>query len=116
MKSLNVANPQWTPLADEAQTRMRLDFDLFKSLEDIKPVFEVFPSASYSMLRDKKNLRVSIYFADFAQGPKDMLDACIGTLTVHQYVNGRGCEVGDGDGLGTIIGTGWLRLRSESAV
>jgi hypothetical protein len=103
LKSLNIANPQWTPLADKAPPWMRLGFDLFKSLEDSKPVFEVFPSASYSMLRDKKHPRVSIYFADFAQGPKDMLDACISALTVHQFVNGRGCEVGDGDGLGTII-------------
>ena len=65
--------------------------------------FEVFPSASYSMLRDKKEPRVSIYFADFTYGPKDMLDACISAFTVHQYANGRGCEVGGGDGLGTIV-------------
>ena len=35
--------------------------------------------------------------------PKDMLDAAIGALTVREFEAGRGCEVGGGDGLGTII-------------
>jgi predicted nuclease with RNAse H fold len=116
LKSFNIANPQWTPLADEAPTWMRLGFELFKSLEGVKPVYEVFPSASYAMLRDKKHPKVSIYFADFAQGPKDMLDACISALTVHQFVNGRGCELGGGDGLGTIILPTQLPVSSSHPV
>jgi hypothetical protein len=32
-------------------------------------------------------------------GPKDMLDAWIATATVREFVEGRGTEVGGGDGL-----------------
>jgi predicted nuclease with RNAse H fold len=103
LKALNIANPQWTPLANKAPPWMQLGFDLFEALQDSEFVFEVFPSASYFMLRDRKQPRVSIHFANFVYGPKDMLDACIAALTVHEYVNGRGCEVGGGDGMGTIV-------------
>jgi hypothetical protein len=44
--------------------------------------------------------------ADFSAckpGPKDMLDAWIAAATVREFVEGRGTEVGGGDGLGTII-------------
>ena len=42
-------------------------------------------------------------FFGFARGPKDMLDAAIGALVVREFVAGRGCEVGGGDRLGSII-------------
>jgi hypothetical protein len=32
-----------------------------------------------------------------------MLDAWVAAATVKEFVEGRGTEVGDGDGLGTII-------------
>ena len=44
-----------------------------------------------------------ISFAEFYKGPKDMLDACVSAITVYEFIHGRGSEVGDGDGLGTII-------------
>ena len=103
LKALNIANPQWTPLANKAPSWMQLGFILFEALQDSEFVFEVFPSASYSMLRDRKQPMVSIHFASFVYGPKDMLDACIAALTVHEFINGRGSEVGGGDGLGTIV-------------
>ena len=37
------------------------------------------------------------------KGPKDMVDACISAMTVYEFVHGRGTEVGNGDGLGSII-------------
>ena len=36
-------------------------------------------------------------------GPKDMLDAWVAAATVREFVEGRGAEVGGGDGLGTIV-------------
>lgn len=103
LKALNIANPQWTPLANKAPSWMQLGFNLFEALQGSELVFEVFPSASYYMLRDRKQPRVSIHFASFVYGPKDMLDACIAALTVHEFITGRGSEVGGGDGLGTIV-------------
>ena len=44
--------------------------------------------------------------ADFSArkpGPKDMLDAWVAAVTVREFVEGRGAEVGSGDVLGTII-------------
>jgi len=32
-----------------------------------------------------------------------MLDAFVAAATVREFVHGRGCEVGGGDGLGTIV-------------
>lgn len=32
-----------------------------------------------------------------------MLDASVGAITVYELINGRGCEVGGEDGLGTIV-------------
>jgi hypothetical protein len=103
LKALNIANPQWTPLTEDAPDWMQLGFRLFSALSDHENIFEVFPSASYSLLRERNQPRVSISFANFVEGPKDMLDACISALTVHEFINGRGSEVGGGDGLGTII-------------
>lgn len=103
LKALNIANPQWTPLAENAPSWMQLGFKLFKSLTSFENLFEVFPSASYTMLKNKKQPTVSISFENFVDGPKDMLDACIGAFTVHEFIKGRGSEVGGGDRLGTIV-------------
>ncbi len=103
IKALNIANPQWTPLKNEAPDWMLLGFDLFEAVKDHEHVFEVFPSASYSLLGSVKQPTISLSFANFQPGPKDMLDACIGALTVHEFIIGRGSEVGDGDGMGSII-------------
>lgn len=81
---------------------MQLGFKLFDSLKHFAPL-EVFPTASYRMLQGDEALRVSIHFADFAPGPKDMLDACIGAATVLEYDAGRGEAVGGGDGLANIV-------------
>ena len=32
-----------------------------------------------------------------------MLDACIAAVTIREFLNGRGCEVGNADGLGSIV-------------
>lgn len=103
IKALGIANPQWTPLKANAPAWMQLGFELFHTLDQYEHVYEVFPSASYSLLINRKTPTVSLSFANFARGPKDMLDACISAFTVHQFVTGRGSEVGGGDGLGTIV-------------
>jgi hypothetical protein len=48
--SLGLANPQWTPLFDESPNWMLLGFGLFRALEGVGRVHEVFPTASYSQL------------------------------------------------------------------
>lgn len=103
IKALDIANPQWTGLSHVCPDWMKLGFGLFDCLSDFDHVYEVFPSASYKMLQEQKKLLVSISFSEFYHGPKDMLDACVAALTVHQFLNNHGSEVGGGDGLGTII-------------
>jgi len=103
IKSLGIANPQWTRLEPECEDWMRLGFDIYKQLKGFDNVFEVFPSASYNMLKDDRDVKVTINFAKFSQGPKDMIDACIAAMTVYEFIHGRGTEVGNGDGLGSII-------------
>jgi predicted nuclease with RNAse H fold len=103
LKSLKIANPQFTPTRGKCPSWMELGFALFCCLGDREGVFEVFPAASYSILKGRTNPKVTIDFANFSPGPKDMIDACVSAITVLEYLEGRGCEVGGGDGLGSII-------------
>jgi len=103
IKSLGIANPQWTGLVENCPEWMQLGFEIYKAMKTFDSVFEVFPSASYNMLKNHQDLKVEISFANFYQGPKDMIDACVSAMTVYEFVHGRGAEVGGGDGLGTII-------------
>jgi predicted nuclease with RNAse H fold len=98
-----IANPQYTPLEREAKPWMIIGFKIFAVLQNIVSVFEVFPTASYSLLDGKTDVRLSINFTGFKRGPKDMLDALVAAATVREFICGRGCEVGGVDGLGTII-------------
>jgi predicted nuclease with RNAse H fold len=84
---------------------MILGFSLFRRLDNIAGVnvYEVFPSASYQLLNGDKETRLCLSFNGFARGPKDMLDACVAAVTVYKYKKGKGCTVGGGDGLGTIV-------------
>ena len=81
---------------------MRLGFELFAGLVGALRVHEVFPSASYCLLRDQF-LPVQVDLGAFADGPKDMLDAYVCAATVLEFESGRGCRVGGGDGLGSIV-------------
>ncbi len=103
IKSLGVANPQWTGIVENCPEWMQLGFDIYNVLKGFGQIYEVFPSASYNMLKNDRDLKVKISFANFSQGPKDMIDACVAAMTVYEFIHGRGVEVGDGDGLGTII-------------
>lgn len=98
----DLANPQWTPLAAEAPAWMVLGFKLFGRLSALE-VYEVFPSASYKQLAADGRLEVQLPLRHLSAHPKDMLDAFIAALTVREFVAGHGCEVGGGDGLGTIV-------------
>jgi predicted nuclease with RNAse H fold len=104
VKALSLANPQWTPLESDAPEWMRLGFQIFEALEEAhRQALEVFPSASYRMLNEAKDVRVDIPLSGFLDGPKDMLDAIVAAMTGHEFVAGRGQEVGGGDRLGTIV-------------
>lgn len=116
LKSLNIANPQWTPTEGNCPNWMQIGFDLFSCLENSEGVFEVFPAASYSILKGQSNPNVTIDFANFGPGPKDMIDACVAAITVHEYLEGHGCEVGGGDGLGSIILPGPLPTENTHPV
>jgi len=98
-----IANPQWTPVKGEARPWMELGFRLFAALEGYAQVHEVFPSASYRLLAEVPDVRLSLNFSAFHPGPKDMIDACVAAATVREFTAGNGIEVGGGDGFGTIV-------------
>jgi hypothetical protein len=102
IKSFNLANPQWTRRLKDSPEWMRLGYDIFSELNKFPFVYEVFPSASYKML-EKENLKYELCLNQFNAGVKDMLDASAGAVTVYEFINGRGCDVGGEDGLGTIV-------------
>lgn len=102
-KAHNLANPQWTTRADKASDWMKLGFELFRTLEEIGAVYEVFPSASYTMLENDPSLQLTVNFSKVRKGKADMLDAWMAAATVREFTAGRGMELGGGDGLGTII-------------
>ena len=103
IKAYSLANPQWTPLAEQAPDWMKLGFKIFETLEGRSLTLEVFPSATYRMLHHEGGTRVEIPLAGFLPGPKDMLDAIVAALTGAEFLAGRGQEVGGGDGFGTIV-------------
>ena len=82
---------------------MNLGFKLYSALEGFAKVHEVFPTASYALLHGNTDVRINADFSACKPGPKDMLDAWVAAATVKEFVEGRGTEVGGGDGLGTII-------------
>lgn len=102
IKSYNIANPQWTRTFTESPDWMKLGFRIFSELKDFPLVYEVFPSASYRML-ENENIKYELCLNEFDNGVKDMLDASVAAVTVYEFVNGRGCEVGGEDSLGTIV-------------
>jgi len=103
LKTLGIANPQWTPTKDLCPPWMQFGFTIFDCLQGVVEVYEVFPSASYRLLCNLPELQVSLSFEGFAPSPKDMLDAVIGAVTVFCFRERGGREVGGGDGLGTIV-------------
>jgi len=102
VKALGLGNPQWTRLAADSPDWMRLGYRLFEVLEGLARTFEVFPSASYRMLDEVDHSPIPLRLKGFVWQTKDMLDACVAAYTVWACINGRGTEVGGGDGLGTI--------------
>ncbi|MEM5803023.1 MAG: hypothetical protein QXO57_03665 [Candidatus Aenigmatarchaeota archaeon] len=102
IKSFGLGNPQWTRRLKDAPEWMRLGFSIYDALKDFPFVCEVFPSASYRMLKNE-NVRYELCLNNFSLGIKDMLDASVCAITVYEFFAGRGCEVGGEDGLGTIV-------------
>lgn len=110
VKSYNLANPQWTRTHAESPDWIKLGFSIFEALKEFPFVYEVFPSASYKMLRDQ-NIKYELSLNSFATGVKDMLDASVAAFTVLEFINERGCEVGGEDELGTIVLPRKLKLE-----
>lgn len=82
---------------------MQLGFALFTACEKAgHEAHEVFPSASYYLL-GATSARLTVDLGAFHMAPKDILDAYVAAYTVAEFAAGRGCEVGGGDGLGTIV-------------
>ncbi|MDZ8118086.1 hypothetical protein [Pontiella agarivorans] len=104
IKAHNLANPQWTPQRKDAPAWMQLGFDLFQSLEAFGATYEAFPSAAYTQLHEDPSVRITINFSKvWKRGTGDLFDAMAAAVTVREFVEGRGSEVGGGDGLGSII-------------
>ena len=104
ISACGLARPQWTPTAEHARDWMILGFELFRGFDAAGlQTEEVFPSAAYRMLAADTQAQVRIPLKGFLPGPKDMLDAVIAAFTVKEFVQGRGCAVGGGDGLGVIV-------------
>jgi predicted nuclease with RNAse H fold len=103
VRAHKLANPQWTPPLHDAPDWMLLGFSLFEMLERRGTTYEAFPAAAYTMLENDPSLELKVNFARVRKGPKDMLDAWMAAATVREFVEGRGQEVGGGDGLGSII-------------
>ena len=102
LSASHLANPQMTPLEREAPFWMQLGFRLFDAFQPHWTVHEVFPSASYRQIPNEPMI-ISVDLRGFAPGPKDMLDAYVSAWTVKEYAQGRGCAVGGGDDLGSIV-------------
>lgn len=102
IKSYNLGNPQWTRKMKNSPDWMRLGFSIYEALSDFPFVYEVFPSASYKMLQNE-NVKFELCLNDILFGLKDMIDASVAAITIYEFINCRGCEVGGGDGLGTIV-------------
>lgn len=105
VRCLDLANPQWTPSVERAEPWMQLGFAMFRELSQLPgvTVHEVFPSASYRMFEASGSPRVTLAFGGFEPGAKDMLDAIVAAVTVKEFTEGRGCEIGGGDGFGTMV-------------
>jgi predicted nuclease with RNAse H fold len=102
--ALGLARPQWTPVRDSAPPWMAEGFALFEALgEQGLATEEVFPSAAYGQLTDDPDAELTMPLSGFARGPKDMLDAVVAAFCVREFIQGRGCAVGGGDGLGRIV-------------
>lgn len=102
IKSFNLGNPQWTRRLQDSPDWMKLGFSIYDELKNFPFVYEVFPTASYKML-EKENVKYELCLNNFIGGVKDMLDASVGAITIYEFINGRGSEVGGEDGLGTIV-------------
>jgi predicted nuclease with RNAse H fold len=102
--ALGLARPQWTPVRDTAPAWMAEGFALFEALaRQGMDTEEVFPSAAYRQLAEDPDAELTMPLSGFAGGPKDMLDAVVAAFSVREFVHGRGCAVGGGDGLGRIV-------------
>lgn len=103
LKALNLGNIQWTPPVTDAPPWMLLGFALFRAFEGFPSVHEVFPTSAYKLLNHDTHATLTFPLFGFQRGPRDMLDAYAAALVVYEFEHARGCQIGGGDGLGTIV-------------
>ena len=100
------ARPQWTPVrgVTDIPEWMELGFEMFTAFSRAAAVHEVFPSASYRLLREARNpVHAQIDVRRAAPGPRDLTDAVVAAATLLNRERSGGLEVGGGDGYGTIV-------------
>lgn len=103
VSALGLARPQWAPCRKPYPGWMVVGYGLHRALAELGEVREVFPSAAYTQLAGDPTAVVPVPACHLATGPKDMLDAAVAAYTIREYAQGRGDEVGGGDGYGTIV-------------
>lgn len=102
IKSAGIASPQWTRPLKDSPDWMKLGYTIFQTLHNYQ-TYEVFPSATYRLLNGKLTSTIELSFENFSAGPKDLLDAAAAALTIKEFYQGRGEELGGDDGLGSIV-------------
>ncbi len=109
IKKEGLANPQWSPTRTEiGEARyewMRVGFDLFRAFDSYygRNVIEVFPTASYKVLKDP-GIRVDLPFSHITKkNGQDVLDAVCAAITAYYWDNGSSRSFGEGDKHGEII-------------
>jgi hypothetical protein len=104
--SEKLARPQWTPWTGSGPCEpwMELGFELFACLRmTTHDVFEVFPSASCSLMPEIGILNGKTR-KEMRGAGKDRMDALVAAKTIYEHEkHGPAAAIGGGDGLGEII-------------
>lgn len=113
VRRLGLANPQWTPPANQPIPWITLGQQVFTVCEGAGfTAIECFPTASYTRLGQMNNQELTIPGSMFAHSrlAHDILDACVAAVTADLFVAGNATELGGGDGYGTIVVPGVLQV------
>jgi predicted nuclease with RNAse H fold len=113
VRRLGLANPQWTPPANQPIPWITLGQQVFTVCEAAGfRTIECFPTATYTRFGQMDNIDLRIPGRMFAHSrlAHDILDACVAAMTADLFGAGQATELGGGDGYGTIVVPGVLQL------
>lgn len=113
VRRLRLANPQWTPHANYPIPWISLGQQVFGAFQAAGfTAIECFPTASYTRLGQMENHFLNIPGKMFAHSllAHDILDACVAALTADMFMLSDATELGGGDGYGTIVVPGIVRV------